>query len=99
MRRILHTFVIACALILTLCAFTAKAKPTSALYPKAMLVTELDNTNDLVICTDYNGDNWIFKGIEDWQIGDIVAAIMDSNGTETVYDDIVIDCRYNGNVN
>jgi len=69
------------------------------LYSKAMIVTELDTANDIVVCEDYNGNLWEFQGVEDWAEGDIVAAIMYDNGTVSIYDDEIVMTRYNGNVN
>ena len=66
-------------------------------YPHTMTVTELKTAEDLVAVTDAVGHTWEFKGIEDWQIGDICSCIMNDNGTEQVEDDIIVDKRYDGN--
>ena len=42
---------------------------------------------------DFNGNIWIFEGIEDWFIGDICAMMMDNNGTDIIYDDIIISVQ------
>ena len=68
------------------------------LYPKTLVVTETDTARDVVVCEDYNGNVWEFEGVEDWETGDIVSAIMDSKGTEEVHDDEFVVCRYGGNV-
>lgn len=69
------------------------------LYPKTFVVTETDVTRDVVVCTDYNGNEWEFDCIEDWQVGDVVSAVMDGKGTASIYDDEFVMCRYGGNVN
>ena len=66
------------------------------MYPACGIVIEIDEENDLVMVEDFNGDIWIFEGIEDWFIGDICAMMMDDNGTDTIYDDIIVSVRYRG---
>ena len=66
------------------------------LYPLAGIVTGIDRDTDAVEWTDYSGNEWSFYGIEDWMIGDGVAAIMDDNGTENVADDAIVSVRYVG---
>lgn len=64
----------------------------SQTYPQVFEVVEIDN--DLVYLTDWDGNEWVWEGAEDWDVGDYAAAIMDSNGTDNIYDDIIIDLRY-----
>lgn len=68
----------------------------AGLYPLAGTVTGLDRDADVVEWTDCAGLVWGFTGVEDWMIGDGVAAIMDDNGTATVYDDVIVTVRYAG---
>lgn len=76
---------------------TETITPQYSLYPTCGVVSELNETNDLVIFTDFNGNEWSFKGIEDWAEGDIVSAIMSDNCTpESIYDDIIVQTRYCG---
>lgn len=65
-------------------------------YPTTMIVNELDYNENIVICVDFNGNEWAFEEIEDWCIGDIVSMIMDDMGTELIYDDTIIMVRYSG---
>ncbi|MCQ2770956.1 MAG: hypothetical protein MJ236_04070, partial [Clostridia bacterium] len=67
----------------------ANAKENSKVqaYAKHCIVTKLDHVNDVVVCEDVNGFEWEFKGIEDYDLGDIVALVMDNNGTEIICDD------------
>ena len=51
---------------------------------------------DALVLIDSTGNEWIWYGIEDYDVGDIVAAIMDDNGTEIIYDDAIITMRYTG---
>lgn len=67
-------------------------------YPTTMIVNELDYDENIVICIDFNGNEWAFEEIEDWCIGDIASMIMDNMGTESIYDDTIIMVRYSGYV-
>lgn len=66
------------------------------LYPLCGVVTSVDFDNDIVTFTCHNGNQFSFIGCEDWMDGDTVAAIMDSNGTDIVTDDIITAVRYCG---
>ena len=68
----------------------------SHVYPISGIVTEVSRQEDRVVVTDNNGNEWEFDGVEDWQEGDIAAMIMEDNGTEKIYDDEIIDIRYDG---
>jgi len=64
----------------------------SQTYSQVFEVVEINN--DLVYLTDWNGNEWVWEGAGDWDVGDYAAAIMDTNGTDNIYDDIIIDLRY-----
>ena len=66
------------------------------LYPRTMIVTEVNTSADTVELTDFTGHTWELNGVEDWIIGDICACIMNSNGTEAIEDDTIVDIKYNG---
>lgn len=77
------------------CMSIRKASDTSeGYYANSAVVTEIDRENDTVICEDFNGMRWAFRGVEDWGVGDGVSLLMCDNGTPTVYDDVVRDARY-----
>lgn len=59
-------------------------------YAKTAIVTEVDYENDVVTVVDRNGEEWCFYGCEDWQIDDVCSMLMDTAGTESIYDDIII---------
>jgi hypothetical protein len=65
-------------------------------YPAALMVVDLDEHEDMVIAVDFNGNEWTWTGIEDIFPGDMIAVVMDDQGTETIYDDEIIDLRYCG---
>ena len=67
----------------------------TSIYPNAGRIESVDEKTDTFRIVDDAGDIWEMYGIEDFQVGDNVAMIMDSNNTEgTIYDDIVLSVRY-----
>ena len=62
-------------------------------YANIGKVYEIDKNNDLVYFTD-GVNNWGFYGVDDWQLNDVVLVVMYNNNTDTVKDDIIINCRY-----
>ena len=85
----------AAAASIMLLSASAAAAP-SLYYPACGIVTRIDRQADLVTFTDFNGNDWTFDGVEDWALGDIAAAIMDDNGTESVCDDEIVTVQYAG---
>ena len=65
-------------------------------YPLTTRVVEVDEDADLVTCEDFNGNLWEFEGCEDWQEGDIASLLMNSKGTEKIFDDEILLAHYNG---
>lgn len=65
-------------------------------YSKTTVVAEVNRTTDTVTCIDFNGDKWCFKGCEDWEQGDIASLLMSDNKTKNIYDDIILNARYEG---
>lgn len=66
----------------------------SNLYAEAGVVTELDYAADVVTFMDTRGMYWSFYGIEDWQVGDLLCAILYDAGTFDPLDDAVIGATY-----
>lgn len=66
------------------------------IYPQTFVVNDINYEQDILILTDFNENDWIWVGIEDFYIGDIVAAIMDDNDTEIIFDDTIITLQYAG---
>lgn len=66
------------------------------IYPQTFIVSAIDAAQDALVLIDSTGNEWIWFGIEDYDVGDVVAAIMDDNGTEIIYDDAIITMRYTG---
>nr|DAZ61513.1 MAG TPA: hypothetical protein [Caudoviricetes sp.] len=66
------------------------------IYPLTAKVTKVNKKKNVVTVQDYSGNKWKFRGCEDYEDGDIVSMLMDSNGTEKVTDDIILQVRYSG---
>ena len=90
------TILVAALAIGLICSSAKRFAASDDLYPKAATVTGFDIENDMVITTDAAGVQWLFGGIEDWDVGDTAAFIIDSCGTEEISDDLVISVRYSG---
>lgn len=70
--------------------------PIDELYAKTAVVVELNQETDEVICYDANGEEWVFTGIEDWQVNDVCSMVMYTKHTKSIYDDVIIDVKYDG---
>ena len=68
------------------------------LYPDTGLIMDDPGTiGDGVLVTMQNGNVFAFENQDgDWNIGNLVSILFDDNGTEIVYDDIIISYRYAG---
>lgn len=77
-------------------ALYSRLETESNLYPATFTVIATDKETDTLTLEDFNGNIWIYEGIEDWLEGDTAAALMNSNGTPTIYDDSIIQLRYTG---
>ena len=77
------------------------------LYAQTFVVTEVNITEPtpetptgyVLILEDYNGNIWSVDADDgDWFLGDLVSAIVDSKGTESILDDEIICARYAGTI-
>lgn len=82
--------------ILALAVLLAMTAAKAETYPAVFVVHEIDRTTDTLTLIDFNGWMWDVYGAEDFDIGDVVGAIMDDVGTEVIYDDEVQCIRYCG---
>lgn len=72
-------------------------KNNSNIYPATMIVDTIDRHNDVVVVRDGIGNLWEFDGVEDWEVGDVCAVIMNDNATpNNIYDDVIEQVRYCG---
>lgn len=77
-------------------AFPWNEKKAPEVYPMAVTVVDISEALDVVTVKDSNENLWQFHGVEDYMVGDVVACIVDTNGTPEIKDDIIIQTRYNG---
>lgn len=64
---------------------------TGGTYVLRAQVVGVDNEADIVACVDTIGNVWEFYGAENWSEGDCAILTMDTNGTNTIYDDEIIN--------
>ena len=98
---VMSLIAMACILALVFSGCASEYTPTlETVYPKTAVVIETGFPDGGVVCEDYEGEIWKFlpDDSEDWKDGDIVALLMDSRGTATIYDDEIISVEYCGNV-
>ena len=63
-------------------------------YARVAVVDSVDEATDIVVFVDSVGFLWEIEGIEDWFIGDAAALLMDNQGTNSIFDDVVIGAYY-----
>lgn len=66
------------------------------IYPQTFVVDLVNHEQDFMVLVDFNGNEWVYNGVEDFDCGDIVATIMEECGTPTIYDDEIVMIRYAG---
>ena len=75
------------------------------LYAQTFVVTEIVTTpatemtveSVVIVCEDFNGNVLEIPTDDgDWFEGDIVTVILDSKGTDSIYDDEVVCAQYSG---
>lgn len=66
-------------------------------YPQVMTVSYINEYTDYVQIETATGYTYGFWGIEDYQIGDVVAVTMNDNTTENdITDDKIVEVRFSG---
>lgn len=83
-------------MIIFFAIFAGGVVHTQASVEYAQVLEVVEIKDDLVYMVDWDGNEWIWEGAEDWNIGDFAAATMNTNGTEIIYDDIIVNLRYTG---
>lgn len=96
---------LALALTIIMVSAPVSAAPTTDgeckdLYPLTGIITEVEHMEDtdLITMTCANGNqfSWYVDSTDDWCINDLASCIMNSNGTDEVYDDEIVDAHYVG---
>ena len=88
---ILVLVIVAVAVTMTGCR-----RNETKIYPLSGIIVGINDELDLVTFSTSNGNKFSFYGVEDYEEGDRVACIMNDNGTDLIYDDIVILANYQG---
>lgn len=92
---ILATLLVAFLVWIIILDFSVPASaPLSDYYAMTTIVSAIDPDTDVVTCRDNSGNLWEFYGVEDWQVGDVAALVMDSKGTPSIYDDEIISEKF-----
>ena len=84
-----------CAMVMMMVLGSAIAAKAET-YALTTVVVSLDYDADVVECMDFNGNVWAFDGCEDWALFDVCSMTMDDMNTSNIYDDAIINCRYDG---
>lgn len=83
-------------LLLSASTFTTSSH-TSYIYPQTARITHLDYETDTVTITTATNISYSFEGVEDYELGDLVSVIMNSNHTKDyILDDTIIKVQYSG---
>jgi len=86
--------VMAFVMVIFFAIFAGGVVHTQASVEYAQVLEVVEIKDDLVYMVDWDGNEWIWEDAEDWEIGDYAAATMDTNGTEIIYDDIIVNLKY-----
>ena len=96
MSESVNRVLIVLALVLVVLSMCVVYVNAEELLPDIGLVTAIDEEQDLVYITTIDGNVWMYEGIEDLMVGDILAIIFDTMGTDVIFDDQIIQIRYCG---
>lgn len=88
--------VLVMAIVCALCTWFFIYQHDKNLYGMTAVVTHISEATDTVTIQDFNGNLWQFKGVEDWEVGDVASCIMDSKGTTLIKDDEIVKVKYSG---
>lgn len=97
MKNIKNKILYITIMVLVAIIITMSVVVTNNFHSRVAMITEIDEENNLITTTCGNGNMFAFySATEDWAVGDLCSLIMFDNGTEIVYDDIVVSARYGG---
>lgn len=68
-------------------------------YSQTMAVVDIQTVDDTeeITAMDFNGNEWSwYDDCGDWFVGDLASVTLCNNGTEIIYDDIIVNARYSG---
>lgn len=72
---------------------SAEPERTHNLWTRACVVVEVNG--DSVVAEDSVGHRWGFTDTEEyWEVGDGCSLLLDDNGTQEIYDDIIMGADF-----
>lgn len=75
----------------------ATCAPTDmGFYTLNTVAVDVNEETNTAVCVDFNGNEWSFEGIEDYNNGDYITMLMCDNGTPIIYDDVICATHYDG---
>lgn len=100
-EKTFYTIISICAVIAIIMSIIATVilhyitSPTNnnAHYITQAKVISVDTVSDTVQIEDSHGEIWEFFGTENFQKDNFVIALMDNQGTSTIYDDEILSVR------
>ena len=87
---------VAVTLLVVLSVIFGTAAADTGFYAHTAVIVEFNYDEDVVVVEDAIGFLWEFEGVEDYFVGDVVSMLMWNNGTESIFDDIILDVVYSG---
>lgn len=93
MRKATVIITIAAILVLIFCS---QSSASGKDYPQTFIVSAIDKNADIMYLETFSGMVYTWEGVEDWQVKDVAAAIMNDNGTEDITDDDIKQLEYTG---
>ena len=84
------------AAVMAAIALAISIAAAGIIYPQTMEIIKVDKETDEVFLMTATGYVYARSGAEDWEVGDLAALIMNSNGTPDITDDEIIAARYSG---
>ena len=64
------------------------------LYSTVAKVIDVDRVTDTVTCIDGIGEVYKFYSVDDWMPGDYCSMVVFDNNTDSIHDDIIVNCHY-----
>ena len=86
--------VMAFVMVMFFAIFAGGVVHTQASMEYAQVLEVVEIKDDLVYMVDSDDNEWVWEGAKNWNVGDFAAATMNTNGTEIIYDDIIVELRY-----
>lgn len=86
-----YIFFFLCVCLLT---WMALGGADADVYARVVVVDDIDEAADVVTFIDSVGFLWEIEGIEDWNIGDAAALLMNNQSTSSILDDVIIGAYY-----